>query len=143
LNLPLCFYSIGVLPPAYPISVDRHEQEEHCTNKFGPERFAKVLSILDARGERFGIKFNFDGPIRQSGPCHRLIRYAYEKQRELQIGSCVPTTPCIKNDMQGKLLNLLFKATFQDREDIRDEYVLARCAEEVGLMSQEEVCCFL
>lgn len=86
---------------------------------------------------------NFDGPIRQSGPCHRLIRYAYEKQRELQIGSCVPMTPCIKNDMQGKLLNLLFKATFQDREDIRDEYVLARCAEEVGLMSQEEVRCFL
>lgn len=82
---------------------------------------------------------NFNGPIRQSGNCHRLIRYAYEKQRELQIGSCVPLTPCVKNDLQGKLLNVLFKATFQDGEDIGDEYVLARYAEEVGLMTQDEV----
>jgi len=82
---------------------------------------------------------NFEGPIRRSGPCHRLLRYAYERQRELQIGECVPHETCIKNDLQTKLVDALFDAFFVQNEDIADYHVLAKYSEEVGLMTYDEV----
>jgi hypothetical protein len=68
-----------------------------------------------------------------------LLRYAYERQRELCIGECVPHETCVKNDLQSKLANALFDAFFVKAEDIGDYHVLAKYAEEVGLMTYEEV----
>lgn len=48
-------------------------------------------------------------------------------------------TPCIKNDLQSKLANVLFRAFFENGEDIGDYTVLAQYSEAVGLMSFDEV----
>lgn len=130
------------LDPTLPVDTVVNKAQLYA-HKFGAERSAKIQSLLNERGERFGIVFNFDGPIRQSADSQRLIRYAFEKQRELQIGECVPMTPCIKNDLQSKLANMLFRAFFENGEDIGDYGVLAKYSEAVGLMSYDETIDFL
>ncbi|KAF8322545.1 thioredoxin-like protein [Clavulina sp. PMI_390] len=119
------------------------DKKQLYTGRFGSDRFSQIQSVLNERGERFGVSFSFEGPIRRSGHCHRLLRYAFDHQRELYVGECVPLTTCIKNDLQSKLTNVLFEAHFINGEDIADFDVLARCAEQVGLMSYDDTLDFL
>lgn len=128
----------ATLPVANPL-----DRKELYTGRFGPDRLAMIQGLLNGRGERFGLTFPFEGPIRRSGPCHRLLRYAYDHQRELLIGQCIPLTTCIKNDLQSKLANELFEAHFVRGQDVADFEVLADCAENVGLMGREEAIEFL
>lgn len=103
------------LPPG---GVDRREFLER---KFGsPQQYERVIEALIFTGKGEGIDFALDKIDRtpNSANSHRLVRLAQT------IGA------------QGKAVDALFAAYFEQGMDIGDPEVLIRLAEEIGLDRQ-------
>jgi len=105
-------------------AVDKHE---YLVTKFGDQRVKQMATIIDARGSEVGIDFKWSGKIRQTTSSHRLLLLAFQKKPELQLA----------------LLEKFFHAYFEEGEDIGDPEVLARLADEVGLLTKPEALEFL
>jgi len=116
-----------LLHPTMPDDESR-KQREYFTAKVGSDKAEKVYAILKARGEEVGIKFHDDGIMCSTWRGHRLLLLAWNKG-----GS----------DTQIKLLDALYRANFERGENLGDIDVLARYAEEVGLMPKSEAVEFI
>ncbi|KPF43763.1 DsbA family oxidoreductase [Rhizobium sp. AAP43] len=106
------------LNPDYPPEgVD--QQVELAKKLGGKENMDRAHAQLTALGAEVGIKFNF-GAIK-IGPntldAHRLIHWAGQESREVQ----------------GRVVDLLFKANFEEGRNIGDPIVLQDIATEAGL----------
>ncbi|AXS40576.1 DsbA family oxidoreductase [Breoghania sp. L-A4] len=94
------------------------DRETYLNEKFGgPERAAGIYSNIRQAGETEDLDFQFD-KIEVSPntlDCHRLIRWA--------------KTP----ETQEAVVERLFKAYFIDGENLSDDEVLVRIAQEAGM----------
>jgi len=124
------------------------DKQQRYLSKFGPERWANIRKVLNKRGHDVDIDFNFNGPIRRTGDCHRVLRYAYQQQQQANnawaiIDDDVSMEIAGRGDVQGRLANEIFKGFFERGEDIEDADNLARYCETVGLMTRDETIEFL
>jgi predicted DsbA family dithiol-disulfide isomerase len=96
---------------------------DYRTRKFGAERAADLDRQMLATGRDVNIPFAFDRMLRTPNTrlAHRLIWQAGEN-------SIV---------VQNRLVELLFRAYFEDALDIGDSEVLRRIAYDVGLASDQ------
>jgi len=106
------------------------DRDLRLLKKWGSERYANVRSVINKRGEEIDINFTWQGPIRRTGDCHRLLRYAYSKSSIPSSGS--------NNTIQARLVNEIFKGFFEMGEDIGDHENLAKYALRVGLFDTIE-----
>jgi len=113
------------LPPDEPV-----ERDVRLLEKWGSERYANVRSVINKRGEEVDIKFTWRGPVRRTGDCHRLLRYAYSKSSIRSSSS--------SNTIQAQLATEIYKAFFELGEDIGDHENLAKYALNVGLFDTKE-----
>ncbi len=107
------------LDPGIPPEGVNHR--ERLAAKFGSStRLDAAHARLRQLGEPLGLHFAFDRIARTPDTIatHALARWAYER------GGA---------PLQGKLIERLFRAFFEDGEDLSDLDVLARLAGEVGL----------
>lgn len=100
--------------------------KDYMKSKFGgdvdggaKDKWATMRAMLEAYGEEENIPFRFDNiPMRPNTlNAHRIIRWAQGQ------------------GLGAKAKELIFKAYFEDHEDIGDPNVLIRLAEEAGLHS--------
>jgi predicted DsbA family dithiol-disulfide isomerase len=106
------------LNPDYP--PEGVDQQQELEKKLGgKERLEQAHATLTQLGKDVGIQFDFDAI--KVGPntldAHRLSLWAHAEGRE----------------MQDKVVNLLFKANFEEGRNIGDHEVLADIAETAGL----------
>lgn len=106
------------LNPDYPPEGVDH-QVELAKKLGGKERMDQAHAQLKALGAEVGISFDFDAI--KIGPntldAHRLIHWAGQEGR----------------DMQGRVVDALFRANFEQGRNIGDAVVLADIAEQAGL----------
>lgn len=96
------------------------DRQQYLADKFGgAEGAVQAYAGIRAAGAEEGIPFAFDKiPVSPNTlDAHRLIRWA---------GSLGPTA-------QHQLVDVLFKAYFEDGKNIGDDAVLIEAAEQVGL----------
>ena len=90
-------------------------------SKFGSERAAMIQQRLEGVGNENGIKFSFGGKTGNTRDSHRLIELAKTKG----------------GNTQTKLVEALFKAYFEDEQDITSHEVLRGAAVKAGLEEKE------
>jgi predicted DsbA family dithiol-disulfide isomerase len=90
--------------------------------KFGPERLEANKARLSHIGQQEGIPFAFDGRIGDTKPSHILMHLA-----GLKGGSA----------LQNKAAESLFKAHFEDAQDITKVDTLVDVAEQAGMDGTE------
>ncbi|KAG8905906.1 hypothetical protein FRB99_007986 [Tulasnella sp. 403] len=103
------------------------DKRTYFTRKFGEQRLKNIIGLFDQRGKELGIKFGWDGKIRQTTSCHRLLLYAFKKDPKLQVA----------------LLGKIFEAYFEQDKDVGEHELLATFAEDVGVGSKAEILEFL
>ncbi|UJW73709.1 DsbA family oxidoreductase [Rhizobium sp. SL42] len=107
------------LNPDYPPEGVDH-QVELAKKLGGKERMDQAHAQLQALGAEVGIAFNFEAI--KIGPntldAHRLIHWASQESREVQ----------------GRVVDGLFRANFEQGRNIGDAKVLVDIAEEAGMM---------
>lgn len=87
--------------------------------KYGPGAFDRMTHRLVALGHEEGIEYRFDTALRVSTlDAHRLSAWAYADSGA---------------DTQGALVESLFRAYFEQGENVADHATLARLAGSVGL----------
>eukprot|EP01134_Creolimax_fragrantissima_P005226 CFRG5226T1 len=96
-------------------------KRQHYIEKFGEARFDQFRPQFEAVGKQEGINFNFGGMISNTLDSHRLLAMALGD--EGQEG----------RDRQDKVVNLLFKAYFEEAKNIGDPEVLIELASAGGL----------
>lgn len=105
------------LNPDYP--PEGVDQQVELAKKLGKENMDRAHAQLTALGAEVGIKFDFAAI--KVGPntldAHRLIHWAGQENRETQ----------------GRVVDLLFKANFEQGRNIGDPSVLLDIAVEAGL----------
>jgi len=97
-----------LLDPTLDSSKPSQNKLQRYRSKFGP-RVDGIIENMKSVGRDVGIKFSWDGLIGSTVDSHRLIEYA---------------------DRQGKqdaLVNTLFKAYFEDAQDINNKEVTDDC----------------
>ncbi|KAF8339915.1 thioredoxin-like protein [Cantharellus anzutake] len=105
------------------------DREMRLVKKFGPEGYANARSMANKRGEEIDIKFIWKGAIRQTGDCHRLLRYAYSRSS----GSSLASGESINDTVQARLADEIFRGYFEEGEDIGEYDNLAHYAVNAGL----------
>jgi predicted DsbA family dithiol-disulfide isomerase len=118
--LVICHIQPNTFPPAV-------EKRAYFKGKYGAG-VESFFSRLQARGDPLGIKFKWDGLSGSSRDSHKLVLRA----RDLDKTS---PSPSFK---QQALLDILFRASFEECQDISDRSFLARAAVEAGVVDSEE-----
>jgi predicted DsbA family dithiol-disulfide isomerase len=95
---------------------------DRYAEKFGG-RADTIIAAMHERGKAWGIDFSYGGSIRNTYTSHRLV----EKARK--VGG---------QEMQLKLIELLFAGYFEHEEDIGDVDWLAEQAVEAGVFEDEK-----
>ncbi|GAB1211037.1 hypothetical protein ATERTT37_000149 [Aspergillus terreus] len=115
--------------PAYP-GVDKHA---FYASKFGGERTAAIFARLSAVGESEGIAFRFGGRTGSTRDSHRLLWYAGLKEKETQTAAGGEEI----GGLQTRVAERLFRAYFEDEQNITDPAVLRQAAVAAGLDEAE------
>ncbi len=89
--------------------------------KFGEQRSKMMMQRLSMIGEEAGIKFSFGGKTGNTRESHRLIQLGREKGPEVQT----------------RVVEELFKAYFENEQDITSHEVLQAVGVKVGLDETE------
>jgi len=104
------------------LKLDRYRQ------KFGEARMKSMLPQMLETGRQEGINFSYNGKIGSTFDSHRLLYFAGQQ----------PDGEKKQND----LINVLFKAYFEQEQDLADHQVLIRAAEQAGF-DKDQVKTFL
>ncbi|CAF4192995.1 unnamed protein product [Rotaria sordida] len=99
------------------IKMDRYKQ------KFGEARVKQMLPQMIETGKQEGIQFSFGGKVGSTFDSHRLLYYAKQQENG--------------EKKQNDLINVLFRAYFEQEQDLSDHQVLIRAAEQVGFNPNE------
>jgi len=91
---------------------------EFFTKKLGAEKYAKIQEMIAARAKQEGLVFTNEGVVRQTMLPHRIVMKAY-----LVGGQTTQLT----------MLKRLFRAFFEQGEDIGDAAVVAAHAAAAGV----------
>ncbi|CAF1221414.1 unnamed protein product [Adineta ricciae] len=94
------------------LKMDRYKQ------KFGEARIKQMLPTMMETGKQEGIQFSFGGKIGSTFDSHRLLYYVKQQENGEQ--------------KQNALINVLFRAYFEQEQDLADHQVLIKAAEEIG-----------
>jgi len=95
---------------------------EMYTEKFGRARVESMLPQMKQVGNSEGIKFSYGGFTGNTFDSHRLIWKAKENGGSI---------------LQGKVVESLFKAYFEEENSMGEQSVLLNCAERVGMNAKE------
>ena len=106
-------------PDAPKESVDKHD---YYKSRFGEERSAMMHKRMSGIGEEVGIHFKFGGRTGNTRDSHRLVQLAKTKGEGAQT----------------KLVEALFRAYFEEEQDITSHEALQVAAERAGI-SEDEV----
>jgi predicted DsbA family dithiol-disulfide isomerase len=96
--------------------------------RFGEEKLRALLERVTERAKECNLELNFDGKICSTLRAHRLLLRAWK------LGG---------QNTQQKLLDGLFKASFEEALDISNLDVLATIAQEAGVMNKPEALNYL
>ncbi|KAI0077036.1 thioredoxin-like protein [Panus rudis PR-1116 ss-1] len=108
---------------------EMHDRREWIESRFGKEKADAMEFMISSRGEELGLKIKlWDGVITQTTMAHRLLLKAWK------LGG---------QTLQLPTLEALFKAYFEDGQNMGDVATLARIAAANGVMSEEEAVQFL
>lgn len=99
------------------LKMDRYKQ------KFGEGRVKQMLPQMTETGKQEGINFSFGGKIGSTFDSHRLLHYAKQQDDG--------------EKKQNDLINVLFRAYFEQEQDLSDHQVLIKAAEQVGFNPNE------
>ena len=100
------------------LKLDRYKQ------KFGEKRVKEMLPAMIRTGEEEGIRFSYGGHIGSTFDSHRLLFYVREQGNDGE-------------KKQNQLIDLLFRASFEQDEDLSDHRVLVRAAEQLAFDGQQ------
>ncbi|QPC76594.1 hypothetical protein HYE68_007346 [Fusarium pseudograminearum] len=110
------------LKPEWPRGPGSSVSKEKVYNeKFGKERVAMMHKHLSGVGEGLGIKFKYGGQTGNTRDSHRLVQLAKKHGEEAE----------------GKALDGLFAAYFEENEDITSYDILKKVAVEAGIPEAE------
>ncbi|UZP34828.1 hypothetical protein NXS19_002644 [Fusarium pseudograminearum] len=110
------------LKPEWPRGPGSSVSKEKVYNeKFGKERVAMMHKHLSSVGEGLGIKFKYGGQTGNTRDSHRLVQLAKKHGEEAE----------------GKALDGLFAAYFEENEDITSYDILKKVAVEAGIPEAE------
>jgi len=102
---------------------------DYVAERIGMARWNQARTLMAERCKQLGMKpFQCDGYVFSTWRAHRLLAYAWNK-----AGA----------DAQHKLLYALYEGTFYRCEKLNDIDLLAKHAEDAGLMSKDEAITFL
>ena len=90
-------------------------------SKFGPEKTAMIYQRLADVGKEVGINFSFGGKTGNTRDSHRVIEMAGRKGEEVQ----------------NRVVEELFKAYFENEQDITSHDVLSAAAVKAGIEDGE------
>ena len=90
-------------------------------SKFGPEKAAMIYQRLADVGKEVGINFSFGGKTGNTRDSHRVIEMAGRKGEEVQ----------------NRVVEELFKAYFENEQDITNHDVLKAAAVKAGIEDGE------
>ena len=103
-------------PPGYSL-----DKQEYYLSKYGAARTNQIHESLNAYGQPLGINFKFGGMTGSSFDSHRLVVLAKQKS----------------NEMQNKVVGAIFKAFFEQEQNIADLNVLVTAAKTAGLDEED------
>ena len=101
------------------LKLDRYKQ------KFGEKRVKEMLPAMIRTGEEEGIRFSYGGYIGSTFDSHRLLFYVREHDNDNG------------EKKQNQLIDLLFRASFEQEEDLSDHRVLVRMAGQLAFDEQQ------
>lgn len=96
---------------------------DHYKRKFGEPFIKQRLPQMIETGKQDGIQFSFGGKIGSTFDSHRLLYYVKQQENG--------------EKKQNDLINILFRAYFEQEQDLADHQVLIKAAEQIGLNSNE------
>ena len=99
------------------LKLDRYKQ------KFGETRVKQMLPQMTETGKQEGIQFSYGGKIGSTFDSHRLLYYVKQQENG--------------EKKQNDLINVLFRAYFEQEQDLSDHQVLIKAAEQVGFNSND------
>ncbi|CAF1153735.1 unnamed protein product [Adineta steineri] len=99
------------------LKMDRYKQ------KFGEARVKQMVPQMTETGKQEGINFSFGGKIGSTFDSHRLLHYVKQQENG--------------EKKQNDLINILFRAYFEDEQDLSDHQVLTKAAEQIGFNGNE------
>jgi len=82
-----------------------------------------MLPQMLQTGKQEGINFSFGGKVGSTFDSHRLLYYVKQQQNG--------------EKKQNDLINILFRAYFEQEQDLSDHQVLIKAAEQIGFDSNE------
>jgi predicted DsbA family dithiol-disulfide isomerase len=97
------------------------DKRQYYYSKFGEQRSRLIFDRLTTLGKEDGISFKFGGKTGNTRDSHRLIQLGKSKSPE----------------MQNKIVEALFKAYFEEEQDITSRDVLLRAGVKAGLPDAE------
>ena len=99
------------------VKLDRYRQ------KFGEARVAQMLPMMVETGKKEGINFSYGGRVGSTLDSHRLLHFVKEQPEG--------------EKKQNQLIDLIFRASFEDEEDLSNHQLLVRLAEQLGFQGEE------
>ena len=97
------------------------DKQEYYHMRFGPERTKMMQQRLTMTGKADGIDFKFGGKTGNTRDSHRLIQLGKSKSAQ----------------MQTRVVEELFKAYFENEQDITSHDVLKQAGVKAGLEEKE------
>lgn len=88
--------------------------------KFGVDRLPRMVEYMKSIGKEEGINFSYGGDMSQTTDSHRLIALAEKEGGE---------------QLQNKVVNALFRAYFEQEQNVGSLDVLVNVAKEAGMDS--------
>lgn len=97
-------------------------KREYYAAKFGADKVDAIFARMDTVGEQEHIKFNNDAKTGNTIDSHRVVEFARVKGGE---------------DLQGRVMEALFRAYFEEGADITSHEVLRKAGASAGLKGDE------
>ncbi|CAF4842305.1 unnamed protein product, partial [Rotaria sp. Silwood2] len=121
INVSISWYPFA-LDPNLPrdgslMKMDRYKQ------KFGEAFIKQRLPQMIETGKQEGIDFSFGGKIGSTFDSHRLLYYVKQQENG--------------EKKQNDLINVLFRAYFEQEQDLSDHQVLIQAAQQIGFDSNK------
>jgi len=112
------------LDPTAPVGQSVNKLQRYYSKFGGKARVDSMINNMKATGQQLGINFSYGGNTGSTLQSHRLIEYAENHGK------------------QDDVVNALFKAYFENEQDITQDEVLVKIASDAG-MNAEDVRTFL
>ncbi|KAJ5576382.1 hypothetical protein N7535_003308 [Penicillium sp. DV-2018c] len=115
-------------------------KEETYVSRFGAERTKAIIARMTAVGEGEGIRFSFGGRTGSTRDSHRLLWFAAQREREMEMGGDGGKEGRVGEEEKKKIGGLqtrvaeeLFRAYFEEEKNITDLKVLLEAGVRAGL----------